>query len=221
EREKALGLSRKSLLGVAHQCGVPIYTSSPGDSSIGMNVAEQALTGSRLRFDPSADVNETSAIVFDAKTHGGKSAVLIIGGGSPSAPRRTARRRRTATPARRRRLSTADPEFAAPAATSRAYAAYALGLLTLINLLNYTDRNVVFALFEPIKRELVLSDQQLGWLGSAYVVVLSLAALPLGVLGDLKSRRAVIAFGVGLWSAFTALGATVSRFWQLLLGRAL
>ena len=83
QREQALGLSRKSLLGVAHECGVPVYTSSPGDSSIGMNVAEQALTGSRLRFDPSADVNETSAIVFDAKTHGGKSGVLIIGGGSP------------------------------------------------------------------------------------------------------------------------------------------
>src|SRR3989441_10604586 len=48
-----------------------------------MNVAEQALTGSRLRFDPSADVNETSAIVFHAKTHGGKGGVLIIGGGSP------------------------------------------------------------------------------------------------------------------------------------------
>src|SRR2546429_223186 len=61
EREKALGISRKSLLGVAHQCAVPIYTSSPGDSSIGMNVAEQALTGSQLRFDPSADVKETSA----------------------------------------------------------------------------------------------------------------------------------------------------------------
>src|SRR2546425_10950857 len=100
-------------------------------------------------------------------------------------------------------LSGADPERVGPAGTSRAYAAYALGLLTLINLLNYTDRNVVFALFEPIKRELVLSDQQLGWLGSAYVIVLSLAALPLGVVGDLKSRRAVIAFGVGLWSAFT------------------
>ena len=82
-REQALGLSRKSLLGVAHQCGLPIYTSSPGDSSIGMNVAEQALSGSRLRFDPSADVNETAAIVFAAKTHGGKSGVLIIGGGSP------------------------------------------------------------------------------------------------------------------------------------------
>jgi deoxyhypusine synthase len=82
-REQALGLSRKSLLGVAHQCGVPIYTSSPGDSSIGMNVAEQALGGSRLRFDPSADVNETAAIVFAAKADGGKSGILIIGGGSP------------------------------------------------------------------------------------------------------------------------------------------
>ena len=93
--------------------------------------------------------------------------------------------------------------------------------MTLINLLNYTDRNVVFALFEPIKRELLLSDQQLGWLGSAYVIVLSLFALPLGVVGDLKSRRAVIAVGVALWSAFTALGATVNRFWQLLACRSL
>src|SRR2546425_8750751 len=83
EREKALGLSRKSVLGAAHAAAVPIYTSSPGDSSIGMNVAEQALSGSKLRFDVSADVNETSSIVFWAKVHGGKSGVLIIGGGSP------------------------------------------------------------------------------------------------------------------------------------------
>jgi deoxyhypusine synthase len=83
EREKALGLRRKSVLGVAHHCGVPIYTSSPGDSSIGMNVAEQALAGSRLRFDVSADVNETAAVVYHAKATGGKSGVLIIGGGSP------------------------------------------------------------------------------------------------------------------------------------------
>jgi deoxyhypusine synthase len=83
ERERALGLSRKSVLSVAHACAVPIYTSSPGDSSIGMNVAEQALSGSRLRFDVSADVNETAAIVLGAKREGGKSAVLIVGGGSP------------------------------------------------------------------------------------------------------------------------------------------
>jgi len=83
EREAALGLVRRSLLAVAHQCAVPIYTSSPGDSSIGMNVAEQALTGSLLRFDVSADVNETSAIVYDAKLRGGRSGVLLVGGGSP------------------------------------------------------------------------------------------------------------------------------------------
>jgi deoxyhypusine synthase len=83
ERERALGLVRKSVLGAAHQLGVPIYTSSPGDSSIGMNVAEQALAGSKLRFDVSADVNETAAIVLEAKRSGGKSGCLIVGGGSP------------------------------------------------------------------------------------------------------------------------------------------
>jgi deoxyhypusine synthase len=83
EREKALGLTRRSLLAVAHRLDVPIYTSSPGDSSIGMNVAEQALAGSKLRFDVSADVNETAAIVLEAKRSGGKSAALIVGGGSP------------------------------------------------------------------------------------------------------------------------------------------
>jgi deoxyhypusine synthase len=83
ERERTLGLTRRSVLAVANECGVPIYTSSPGDSSIGMNVAELALAGNNLRFDVSADVNETSAIVFDAKVHGGKSGVLLIGGGSP------------------------------------------------------------------------------------------------------------------------------------------
>ncbi len=83
EREKALGLSRRSLLAAAHELEVPIYTSSPGDSSIGMNVAEQALAGSKLRFDVCADVNETAAIVLEAKRSGGKSGALIVGGGSP------------------------------------------------------------------------------------------------------------------------------------------
>jgi len=83
ERERALGLNRRSLLAAAHQLDVPVYTSSPGDSSIGMNVAEQALAGSKLRFDVSADVNETAATVLEAKRSGGKSGCLIIGGGSP------------------------------------------------------------------------------------------------------------------------------------------
>ena len=107
------------------------------------------------------------------------------------------------------------------ATVSRTYAAYVLGLLTLVNLLNYLDRNVVYAVFEPIKRDLHLSDAQLGWLGSAYIVVLSLAALPLGVIGDLRSRRSVITWGVAVWSAATAAGGLVSRFWQLFSCRSL
>lgn len=83
EREKVLGQKRRSLLSVAAEYGVPIYTSSPGDSSIGMNVAAKALLGNKLVFDVSRDVNETAAIVYQAKSHGGKSGVLILGGGSP------------------------------------------------------------------------------------------------------------------------------------------
>jgi len=83
EREKLLGLQRRSLLSTAYELGVPVYTSSPGDSSIGMNVAAMALLGNGFSFDVSRDVNETSAIVYNAKRSGGKSAVVILGGGSP------------------------------------------------------------------------------------------------------------------------------------------
>jgi len=91
EREQKLGISEKSLLGVAYEYAVPIYTSSPGDSSIGMNVAAKALQGNKLAFDPSLDVNETAAIVLAAKrgevqkgkNKKGRSAVFILGGGSP------------------------------------------------------------------------------------------------------------------------------------------
>ncbi len=83
EREKALGIGQKSLLSAAYSAGVPIYTSSPGDSSIGMNVAALALEGNKCVIDPNLDVNETASIVLTAKRGGGKSAVLICGGGSP------------------------------------------------------------------------------------------------------------------------------------------
>jgi deoxyhypusine synthase len=83
ERERVLGIGKKSFLAAAHRLDLPVYTSSPGDSSIGMNVAAMALEGNALNFDPNADVNETASIVLDAKRRGGKSAVLIVGGGSP------------------------------------------------------------------------------------------------------------------------------------------
>src|SRR6195952_4410218 len=83
ERERALGIGQKSLLSAAYQAGVPIYTSSPGDSSIGMNVAALALEGNKCTIDPNMDVNETASIVLTAKRGGGKSGVFICGGGSP------------------------------------------------------------------------------------------------------------------------------------------
>jgi deoxyhypusine synthase len=83
ERERVLKLSRRSLLAAAYQYGLPVYTSSPGDSSIGMNLALLEMEGFGLRLDPLTDVNETAAIVYAAKKSGGKSAVFILGGGSP------------------------------------------------------------------------------------------------------------------------------------------
>lgn len=87
EVEQQLGLKHSCLLSMAYQCGVPIYTSSPGDSSIGMNVAALALEGYQLMIDPSLDVNETAAIAYAARQTSsgeeGKSAAVILGGGSP------------------------------------------------------------------------------------------------------------------------------------------
>ena len=93
ERERKLGLKDKSLLSTAYEYGVPVYTSSPGDSSIGMNIAAMELQGGKLTINPNLDVNETASIVLAAKRgiihsgkkskKGGKSAIFILGGGSP------------------------------------------------------------------------------------------------------------------------------------------
>jgi deoxyhypusine synthase len=83
EREDQTGRTGKSFVAAAYRCGVPIFTSSPGDSSIGMNLAALQLEGSQLRIDPLRDVNQTAAIVWDAKAGGGASGVFILGGGSP------------------------------------------------------------------------------------------------------------------------------------------
>ena len=89
EREKIIGRGRKSFLAACAEYDVPVYTSSPGDSSIGMNVAANSLYGSKLQFDVNADVNETAAIVLYAKRQAGpggkkgRSGVLLLGGGSP------------------------------------------------------------------------------------------------------------------------------------------
>jgi len=83
QREKKLGLKETSVLSAAYQYGVPIFTSSPGDSSIGMNIAAMSLRDSRLLIDVNRDVNQTAAIVYAAKASGATSSVFILGGGSP------------------------------------------------------------------------------------------------------------------------------------------
>jgi deoxyhypusine synthase len=83
EWERKHKLKDVSVLAAAYRAGVPCYTSSPGDSTIGMNVAGVELRGCKLRMNPSIDVNETTAIVLAAKRSGGKSAVVLWGGGSP------------------------------------------------------------------------------------------------------------------------------------------
>jgi len=81
-RAQALGKASNSLLAAAYECAVPVYTSSPGDSSIGMNLAAMSLGGGALQIDCLRDVNETASIVYQAKQKG-TSGVLILGGGSP------------------------------------------------------------------------------------------------------------------------------------------
>lgn len=82
-REKKLGIAESSVLAAAYRFAVPIFTSSPGDSSIGMNIAAMAMRGSELALDCNRDVNQTAAIVYAAKRGGSTSSVFILGGGSP------------------------------------------------------------------------------------------------------------------------------------------
>jgi deoxyhypusine synthase len=83
EFEQQIGLKDVSVLAAAYRANVPCFCSSPGDSTIGMNVAGLEMRGCELRVNPSRDVNETTAIVLDAKLRKRKTGLLLVGGGSP------------------------------------------------------------------------------------------------------------------------------------------
>lgn len=92
EYEQKNKLGEVSVLAAAYRNGIPVFTSSPGDSTIGMNVAGLELLAEaaamrdhfRLRINPSLDVNDSTAIILNAKKYEkGKTGVLLIGGGSP------------------------------------------------------------------------------------------------------------------------------------------
>jgi MFS family permease len=97
----------------------------------------------------------------------------------------------------------------------------ALAVLTFMNFLNYIDRYVLAAVFEPIKRELHFTDSQLGWTLSAFMIAYSATSPLFGRLGDLYTRKYLIAAGVGVWSLATAGAGLARSFWQMFLPRAL
>jgi MFS family permease len=100
-------------------------------------------------------------------------------------------------------------------------AAYALGILTLINMFNYLDRWIVAAVVESIKRsELALSDTQLGLVGTGFIIVYTLTSPLFGTLGDRRSRPPLIALGVFLWSVATGLAGFARGFASLFIARS-
>ena len=90
-------------------------------------------------------------------------------------------------------------------AVPRRVALNALIALSLLNLLNYLDRNLVSALVEPLRHEFGVSDLRIGLLGTVFLVVYTIAAPLFGSLGDRGIRTRVLAAGAVLWSIATSL----------------
>jgi MFS family permease len=100
------------------------------------------------------------------------------------------------------------------------YRRYALGLLLAVNLLNYIDRQVLFAVFPLIKADLGISDTQLGFLGSSFMFSYMLFAPLFGWLGDHWNRIRLASGGLVIWSVATALAGLAPGYGTLLAARA-
>jgi MFS family permease len=103
---------------------------------------------------------------------------------------------------------------------ARRAAAYALAILTFINLFNYLDRWVLSAVLEAIKRDLHFSDTQLGSLATGFIIVYMLTSPVFGTLGDRRRRPPLIALGVAIWSVATAAAGFTRGFASLFAARA-
>lgn len=105
-------------------------------------------------------------------------------------------------------------------AVSPSYRNYAMGLLLLIYVMNFVDRQVVNILAEPIKRELGLLDWQVGAMsGLAFALFYTVLGLPIARAAERGHRPFIIAGALALWSMFTALCGFAQTFTQLLLAR--
>ena len=101
-----------------------------------------------------------------------------------------------------------------------AYAWYALALLTLIYVMNFVDRVLIYLLFAPIKKEMLFTDLQLALLGStSFVIFYTLLGIPFGRMSDKVSRKKIIAFGLTVWSIFSGLTGFAQSFWTIFICR--
>lgn len=117
-------------------------------------------------------------------------------------------------------MKVASAPVASFESVSKSYRRYVLGLLTLVFVVNFIDRQVLSILIEPIKRDLQLTDTQLGLLsGLAFALFYVTAGVPIARLADLKSRRNLIVVCMVIWSSMTALCGVAVSFAQLLLAR--
>jgi predicted MFS family arabinose efflux permease len=109
---------------------------------------------------------------------------------------------------------------AATPGKGRLYTGYVIGLLLAVNILNFVDRQLPFILAESIKRDLGLSDTQIGLLGGfAFSIVYAVLGLPLAAAADRIGRKWVLAGALAVWSSLTALGGLAQTFGQLVTTR--
>jgi MFS family permease len=94
-----------------------------------------------------------------------------------------------------------------------------LAVLVAVNILNFYDRHVIGALTEPIRKEFHLTDGQVGLIGSAFIWLYALVGLPLGRVADAWSRKKLLASGMVVWSALTAMAAMATSYTMLLFSR--
>jgi MFS family permease len=106
-------------------------------------------------------------------------------------------------------------------APTKLYPRTALALLTVLNLLNYIDRSVLFAVQPLVQAEFHLSNAQVGYLTSAFIGFYMVAAPFTGPLADRYSRKLIISLGAIFWSALTLLTAVTHTYWELLVRHTL